>query len=156
MNNIIFQRLLSIINNKKEEFNTLVEADNINNLNVTSEEVINYLEFTTNELLLKGPIVGNIIITEGDVLSILKIIHDLVNYEGEYLLYINDDNIGTITYLITLANKIYEELNLNIKITLDYGKNYNKYLNELVTIIGSNNFVETASHDFTNTNLIIM
>jgi len=77
-------------------------------------------------------------------------------YEGEYTIYINDDNLGTNTYLISRANKIYKELNINVEIKIDYSDNYNSYINNLVTLYGSENFVETANIDFPNANKIIV
>lgn len=155
-NNSVYQRLLKIINSEVNDFKTLVNVDNVLGTGVTSEEILNYLEFTQDGYVLNAPIVGNILITEGDILSVLKIIHDIVNYTGKYILYVNDDNIGTNTYLVKLANKIYKELNINVVLEIDYSKNYNKYLNELVTIIGSDNFVKTVSYDFPNANQIII
>ncbi len=156
MNNNIYKRLLEIIKSEEEDFKTLVDADNILGLNVTPEDIINYLKFSQDEKVLNDSIIGNILITEGDILTVLKIIHDIVNYSGKYIIYINDDNIGTNTYLVKLANKIYQELNLNVELEIDYSKNYNKYLNELVTIIGSDNFVKTATNDFPNAKEIII
>ena len=156
MNNNVYRRLLEIIKSEEEDFKTLVDADNIFDLNVTSEDILNFLEFTQTENVLNAPIVGNILITEGDILSVLKIIHDIENYSGKYILYINDDNLGTITYLVKLANKVYQELNINVVLEIDYSKNYNRYLNELVTIIGSDDFVKTTSIDFPNANQIIL
>lgn len=155
-NNNVYKRMLEIIKSEENEFKTLVDADNFLGTGVTSDEIVNYLEFTQNEKILKAPIIGNILITEGDVLSILKIIHDIVNYSGKYIIHINDDNLGINTYLIKLANKIYQELNVNVELEIDYSKNYNEYLNELVTIIGSDNFVKTVSIDFPNANQIII
>ena len=156
MNNNIYKRLLEIIKSEEEDFKTLVDADNILGLNVTHEDIINYLEFTQDENVLNDSIIGNILITEGDILTVLKIIHDIVNYSGKYIIHINDDNIGTNTYLVKLANKIYQELNLNVELEIDYSKNYNKYLNELVTIIGSDDFVKTATNDFSKAKEIII
>ena len=155
-NNSVYKRLLEIIKSEENDFKTLVDADNILGTSVTSEEILNYLEFTQDENVLNAPIVGNILITEGDILSILKIIHDIVNYSGKYIIHINDDNLGTNTYLVKLANKIYQELKVNVILEIDYSKNYNKYLNDLVTIIGSDNFVKTVAFDFPNANQIII
>ena len=155
MNNI-YPRLLQFISEERESFDMLIEADNVLGLNVTSEDIINFLDFTTAETIIPFPCLGNIIITEGDILSVLKIIHDITRYEGEYILYINEDNIGTITYLVSRANMIYKELGLNLNIKIDYSENYNSYLNELVNIVGSEDFVETASLDFTNVNKVII
>ena len=155
MNNI-YPKLLEIISEEKESFDMLISADNILGLNVTSEDIISFLEFTNSETIINSPIIGNVIITEGDILSVLKIIHDLVYYNGEYILYINEDNLGTITYLVSRANIIYKEFNINVHIDIDYNENYNKYLNNLVTIIGSEDFVETAGIDFSNANKIYL
>jgi len=154
MNNNLYKRLLEFISEERESFDMLIEADNTLGLNVTSEDIINFLEFSND--LSKNVLAGNIIITEGDILSILKLIKDLMYYEGEYTIYINDDNLGTNTYLISRANKIYKELNINVEIKIDYSDNYNSYINNLVTLYGSENFVETANIDFPNANKIIV
>ena len=155
-NNNVYKRLLEIIKSEEGDFKILVDADNVLGTGVTSEEILNYLEFSQDENSLNSPIVGNILITEGDILTILKIIQDIVNYSGKYIIHINEDNIGTNTYLVKLANQIYQKLNLNVILEIDYSKNYNKYLNELVTIIGSDNFVKTVAGDFPNAKRIII
>ena len=154
MNNNLYKRLLENLVIDRENFEILVNADNELGLNVTSDEIINYLEFYKNDL--KNVIMGNVIITEGDVLSVLKLINDLISYEGEFTLYINDDNLGTISYLVKIANELYKEFNLNLTITIDYSKNYNKYLNTLVTIYGSKTFISETNCDFPNANKIIV
>lgn len=152
----IYKRLLEIINSELDSFEILINADNVLGLNVSTEEIINYLEFSSDNSSLNNPIIGNIIITEGDILSILKLLNDLKNYNGEYILYINDDNLGTITYLVSRVNNIYKENNINVQIKIDYSKNYNNYLNELVTIVGSETFINECSNDFSNANKIIV
>ena len=156
MNNNVYLRLLNIINRDKKSFNILVEADNVLGLNVTIDEIIDYLEFANMDKLINGTIIGNILITEGDVLSILKIIHDLIYYRGEYIIYINGDNVGTITYLVTKANEIYKSLGLELFIKIDYSENYNSYLNSNVTILGSQDFINSSCDDFKNYNLVIV
>lgn len=156
MNHNIYRNLLSIIEGEKSSFQTLVDADNTLGLNVSVDDIISYLDFFNGNQALANPLVGNILITEGDILSILKIINDVSYHEGEFTLFINNDNIGTITYLVSRANKIYQDMNLNVKIIIDYSDNYNKYLNELVSVIGSKNFTETAKQDFSNCNQIIV
>lgn len=156
MNNDVFINLLNKIMEEKESFDMLINADNVLGLNVSSEDIINYLEFNNSSETLTNSIVGNIIITEGDILSILKLIHDLVYYNGEYYLYINDDNIGTITYLVSRANDIYKEFDLDVHITILYDENYNKYIHEQVTILGSSDFVNTAYIDFEHYHLIVV
>ena len=151
----IYKNLLAMIELEQENFSILVDADNVLGLNVTSEEIINYLEFANNENTLDRQIIGNKIITEGNVLSILKIINDLRNYIGEYLLYINNDNCGTITYLVNCANKIYKTLGINVHINIDYSLNYNIYLNSEVTIIGTSEFILSSKKDFVNYQEII-
>ena len=117
---------------------------------------MNYLEFSNDNNTLNGPIIGNNIITEGDILSVLKIINDLQNYSGEYILYINNDNMGSNTYLVSRANKLYKENGLDLYIKIDYSENYNAYINSLVNLIGSEDFVNTSSIDFVNSNKIIV
>jgi len=156
MNNSIYKMLLNKIEEEKESFDMLIDADNVLGLNVSSEDVINYLDFASDDKSLNGPILGNVIITEGDILSILKIINDLKNNKGEYILYINNDNIGTITYLVSRANKIYKELEMDLLIKIDYSDNYNEYLDSLVTVIGSETFIKESELDFNNANHIIV
>lgn len=156
MNNSIYRMLLNKIEEEKESFDMLIDADNVLGLNVSSDDIINYLEFASDDKSLNGPILGNVIITEGDILSILKIINDLKNNTGEYILYINNDNIGTISYLISRANKIYKDLGLDLLIKIDYSDNYNEYLDTLVTVIGSDVFIKESEIDFNNANHIIV
>ena len=156
MNNSIYRMLLNKIEEEKESFDMLIDADNVLGLNVSSDDIINYLEFASDDKSLNGPILGNVIITEGDILSILKIINDLKNNTGEYILYINNDNIGTISYLISRANKIYKDLGLDLLIKIDYSDNYNEYLDTLVTVIGSDAFIKESEIDFNNANHIIV
>lgn len=156
MNNSIYKKLLNKIQEELESFNMLIDADNVLGLNVGVEDIINYLEFASDDNSLNGPILGNIIITEGDILSILKIINDLKNNTGDYILYINNDNIGTNTYLISRGNKIYKDLGINVNIRIDYSDNYNEYLDELVTVIGSEKFIKESEQDFSNANHIIV
>ncbi len=158
MNNVfIYRKLLDYFKEEEEEVKILISADNELGLLPTYDEVVEYLEYSFEEKTLNGPLVGNIFLTEGDILSTLKIVHDLVSSsEGEYTLFINEMNIGLNTYIIDKVNKIYDEYNLDLKINLDYHKNYNQYLNSLVTIVGSEDFVMTASKDFKNANQIIV
>lgn len=156
MINSIYNGLLNMIMAEKENFDVLVSADNVLGLNVTSEDIINYLEFSNGNNSLNSPIIGNVIITEGDILSVLKVINDLKNNTGEYVLYINDDNLGTISYLVGRANRIYKNLGINIIIKIDYSKNYNEYLDTLVTVVGSKEFNKETEFDFSNANHIIV
>ena len=156
MNNDFFMNLLDKILEEKDAFEMLINADNVLGLNVTCDDIINYLEFNNSSEALTNSIVGNIIITEGDILSILKLVHDLVFYEGEYYLYINHDNIGTISYLVSRSNEIYRNFNLPVHITIIYDDNYNKYLQDQVTILGGSDFINTAYKDFVNYHLIVV
>ena len=156
MKNNIYKKLLDIIVTEKDSFEMLISADNNLGLNVNVEEIMNYLEFSNDNNTLNGPIIGNNIITEGDILSVLKIINDLQNYSGEYILYINNDNMGSNTYLVSRANKLYKENGLDLYIKIDYSENYNAYINSLVNLIGSEDFVNTSSIDFVNSNKIIV
>ena len=156
MNNSIYKNLLLKIIEEKQGFDVIINADNVLGLNVTSEDIINYLEFAPDTNSLNGLIVGNIIITEGDVLSIIKLINDLKIYTGEVTLYINDDTIGTNTYLAKTATDIYNNLELDLKIVVDYSNNYNAYVKSMVTIIGSKTFIEECENDFTNANKIVV
>lgn len=152
----IYNELRQIIDKYYKDFVRLVNKDNTLGLNVSPEEVISYLEFSSDESFLSSPIVGNIIITEGDILSTLKVIKTLTKYDGSYLLYINGDNLNLNTFFIRMANMLYMKLGINVKIKLDYSKNYNSYLGALVNLVGSNNFVTSAKEDFSSANQIIV
>ena len=156
MKNKVYQKLLDVIKNELGSFDTLISADNVLGLNVTSEDVINFLEFSNTDKVLSAPIIGNILITEGDVLSVLKIINDLQYNTGEYILYINNDNVGTNTYLVNRANKIYQELGIELVIKIDYSDTYNAYFDSLVSIVGSNIFNSECENDFSNANHVIV
>lgn len=156
MTSSIYKKLLNMIMAEKNNFDILVSADNVLGLNVSSDDIVNYLEFSNDLNSLSNPIIGNVLITEGDILSVLKIINDLRNNTGEYIIYINDDNLGTISYLVGKANKIYRELEKDISLKIDYSKNYNAYLNTLVTIVGSKEFNKETEKDFSNANHIIV
>ncbi len=149
-NNTIYKKLLKLINDESDAFKTIVNLDDL-----SEEEILSYLEFVNTPKEL-GPIVGNILITEGNPLSIIKIINDLSNLEGEYTLFINSTNLGTNTYLVDKANSIYKELNLNLNINIDYSQNYNHLIGNLVNIIGSEDFTSTVHLDFLNGNIIIV
>ena len=155
MNNEIYNRLLEYIKLEKEAVDTLIRADNVLGLNVFSEDIINFLEFSSVEKF-SGIIVGNILITEGDIISVLCIINLIANYNNEFILYINGDNEGINTYLVNRANMIYKELGLNVQLKIDYSENYNRYINELVNIIGSREFILECTNDFPNSNKIVM
>ena len=154
--NEVYNKLLEIINNDRISFDKVVNNDNKMGLGITAEEIINYLEFSINEDYLKAEIKENIIITNGDVYGILKIIHDLAFEKGKYILYINANNISTNYYFIKMANKIYEALDINVKIKEDLSSNYNKYLNSKVILIGSQRFIDEAKGDFNNASIIVI
>ena len=105
-------------------------------------------------MLFRSPIIGKVIITEGDILSVLKVINDLKYNNGNYILYINNDNISTNTYLVNRANYIYKKMGIDLNIEIDYSYNYNNYLDKLVTVIGSNEFNLESKNDFSNANHI--
>ncbi len=155
MNNNVYELLLNNISLNNELFNEIVNLDNTLGLNATYDDIIDYLEYSFVDNELPSEINSKIIITEGDILTILKILHDLVYYKGEFIIYINSDNMLTINYLVNVANNIYEKNLLDVRIRIDNSNNYNKYLDSNVIIIGSSNFVNTAYQDFNNYNLII-
>ncbi len=154
--NEIYNQLLQVINYDREAFDKVVYADNPSGIGINSNDLIEYLEFSINEDYLNHEIKTKVIITNGDVYTTLKIIHDLAFEKGIYILYINDNNVSTNYYFVSMVNKIYEKLNINVNINIDMRKNYNDYLNEEVTIIGSSNFVREAKKDFTKANVIII
>ena len=51
---------------------------------------------------------------------------------------------------------IYQELGLDLKLEIDYSDNYNALLNELVTIVGSEEFILETNEDFPNANHIVV
>jgi hypothetical protein len=155
MNNI-FIALYNKIANQREDFSVLLNADRIDSVNININDILDFLEFSNDVKNLNGDINNHIIITEGDIMSILRIVHDLANEKGIYILFINDENKAVITYLINSANDLYKKMNIEVEIKIDYSRNYNYYLNDDVTIIGSDEFVNTAKDDFTNYEIIIV
>ena len=155
MNNF-YIKLLEILLKEKDYFVKLVNSDNYLGVNAHSDDILNYLEFSNNDNNLSKELTNNIIITDGSILTILKILNDLKYYRGEYIIYINNDNIGTITYLVDRANRIFKDYKVNVKIKIDYRENYNYYLNSIVNIIGNEKFVNICSKDFIDSNNIIL
>ena len=151
MNSLIFAKLLEYIYNDGDAFDTLLRLDKI-------EEKDNIIAFlnSRNSLLVTSPIIGNRILTEGDIYMTLRIINSLYLYQGEYILFINDENKATNAYLVKRANDIYTSLGLDTTINIDYAKNYNKYLESYVTLIGSEDFILTSRADFPYGNYIII
>ena len=147
MNNGIYDVLLEYLTNDLENFSKLLNLDNPLGLGPTVDDILEYLEFTNTETVL---------ITEGDILSVLKIVHDISFLEGDFLLYINAENEAIISYLIKIVNKIFIDYDLKLRIKIDYDLNYNAYKDAPVTIIGSEEFVNTAGKDFQNKEIIIV
>ena len=156
MNNGIYDVLLEYLANDLENFSKLLNLDNPLGLGPTVDDILEYLEFTNTETVLDKEINNKVLITEGDILSVLKIVHDLAFLEGDFLLYINDENKAIISYLIKIVNKIFVDYDLKLRIKIDYDMNYNAYKDTPVTIIGSEEFVNTAGKDFQNKEIIIV
>ncbi len=156
MNNGIYDVLLEYLTNDLDNFSKLLNLDNPLGLGPTVDDILEYLEFTNTETVLEKEINNKVLITEGDILSILKIVHDLAFLEGDFLLYINAENKAIISYLIKIVNKIFVDYDLKLRIKIDYDLNYNAYKDTPVTIIGSEEFVNTAGKDFNNKELIIV
>ncbi len=154
--NEIYNKLLEIIGEDPQEFQTVVNADNPAGIGITCEELWDFLEFSINEDYLNKEINSSILITNGNVYTTLKIIHDLAFKTGNFIIYINENNVSTNYYFMKMANKIYEKLGLNVQIRADLSRNYNKYLDQSVTLIGSESFMREAKKDFSNANVIII
>ncbi len=156
MNNGIYDVLLEYLTNDLENFSKLLNLDNPLGLGPTVDDILEYLEFTNTETVLDKEINNKVLITEGDILSVLKIVHDISFLEGDFLLYINAENEAIISYLIKIINKIFIDYDLKLRIKIDYDLNYNAYKDAPVTIIGSEEFVNTAGKDFKNKELILV
>jgi len=150
MNNEVTKELLKNIDNDRESLNIILENDRIYNP-LKLDDLIRLIYINKDSFL---PFNGHTLLTEGDIEAIIKIIISLTRQEGNYILFINHSNIGTITYLIKAINKIYERLGINVFIEIDYSRNYNFYMNDHVTLIGSKDFVNTSKHDFIDAELI--
>lgn len=154
--NEIYNNILEIINKNRKSFDIVVSADNLNELNITSEEIINFLEYSVKEEYLSDEIKTKVIITNGNVLCTLKIIHDLAFEEGNYILFINEENVSINYFFVDIVNVIYRKLKINVQIKLDLNINYNKYLDKDVTLIGDETFINEAKNDFQNVSTIIV
>lgn len=150
MNNELTKELLKQIDTDRESLNIILENDRIYNP-LKLDDLIRLIYTNKDSFLTFN---GHTLLTEGEIESIIKIIISLTQHEGNYILFINESNVGTITYLIKKTNKIYETLGINVFIEIDYSKNYNYYMNNHVTLIGSNDFVNTSKHDFLDAELI--
>lgn len=152
MNNIIFTKLLEYIYDDEDALTTLLQADQLKE----KDNIIAFLNSCNTSSYLTSPIIGNSILTEGDIYTTLKLINDLALYQGEYTLYINDENKATNAYLVKRANDIYASLGIEVTIIIDFAQNYNNYLGSPVTLIGSEDFVLTSKEDFPYGNYIIV
>lgn len=149
----LIKKLLEYISTEREPLEILLKSDNEYEP-VCISDITNSLVSIANEEPLE--IKNKKLLTEGDILTILRIICSLISYTGDYILFINETNMGFITYIVDRANTIYESLNLNVKINIDYSKNYNSYLASTITLIGSEDFINTSKPDFINPELIYL
>ena len=154
--NEIYNKLLEVISSHPEEFKTVLDADSTEENKLDASDFFDFLEFSINEDYLSKEINTSIIITNGDIYGTLKIIHDLAFKTGNFILFVNENNVATNYYFVTMANMIYENLGLNVHLKIDLNRNYNKYLTKDVTIIGNMEFTREAKVDFPNANLIII
>lgn len=154
--NEIYKRLLEIISKHPLEFKSVLDADSTKENKLDASDFFDYLEFSVNEEYLSKEINTSIIITNGDVYVTLKVIHDLAFKSGNFIIFINENNAATNYYFVTMANKIYEDLELDVHIKIDLNRNYNSYITKEVTLIGNEKFINEAKNDFEKCNYIVL
>lgn len=132
-------------------FNKLYQYLLLDNLN-PNEKLSKFLKDNTINRFFSSPIIGNIIISDGDVYNTLKIINDLAFLKGNFLL-LTKGNIND--YFIKRANNIYQDLNLNVSLELKNIEDYSLYLDSYLTIIGNEEFVLKIKDSFKYSNYII-
>ena len=132
-------------------FNKLYQYLLLDNLN-PNEKLSKFLKDNTINRFFSSPIIGNIIISDGDVYNTLKIINDLAFLKGNFLL-LTKGNIND--YFIKRANNIYQDLNLNVSLELKNIEDYSLYLDSYLTIIGNEEFVLRIKDSFKYSNYII-
>ena len=89
MNNGIYSVLLEKITDNEDDVKRLISLDNPLGLGPNYSDMMEYLEFTNIDKVLGDNKFNKVIITEGDILSTLKVIHDLSFWENNYILFIN-------------------------------------------------------------------
>ena len=132
-------------------FNKLYQYLLLDNLN-PNEKLSKFLKDNTINRFFSSPIIGNIIISDGDVYNTLKIINDLAFLKGNFLL-LTKGNIND--YFIKRANNIYQDLNLNVSLEFKNIEDYSLYLDSYLTIIGNEEFVLRIKDSFKYSNYII-
>ena len=132
-------------------FNKLYQYLLLDNLN-PNEKLSKFLKDNTINRFFSSPIIGNIIISDGDVYNTLKIINDLAFLKGNFIL-LTKGNIND--YFIKRANNIYQDLNLNVSLELKNIEDYSLYLDSYLTIIGNEEFVLRIKDSFKYSNYII-
>ena len=132
-------------------FNKLYKYLLLDNLN-PNEKLSKFLKDNTINRFFSSPIIGNIIISDGDVYNTLKIINDLAFLKGNFIL-LTKGNIND--YFIKRANNIYQDLNLNVSLELKNIEDYSLYLDSYLTIIGNEEFVLRIKDSFKYSNYII-
>lgn len=132
-------------------FNKLYQYLLLDNLN-PNEKLSKFLKDNTINRFFSSPIIGNIIISDGDVYNTLKVINDLAFLKGNFLL-LTKGNIND--YFIKRANNIYQDLNLNVSLELKNIEDYSLYLDSYLTIIGNEEFVLRIKDSFKYSNYII-
>ena len=135
----------NIIFNKSYKYLLL---DNLN----PNEKLSKFLKDNTINRFFSSPIIGNIIICDGDVYNTLKIINDLAFLKGNFIL-LTKGNIND--YFIKRANNIYQDLNISVTLELKNIEDYSLYLDSYLTIIGNEEFVLKIKDSFKYSNYII-
>ena len=150
MSNAVFNYLLKYIT--KDKIKDILAYDEVG----SKKDIIAFLTFSETSSYLTSPIIGNTIITDGNIYTTLKIINDVILLHGEFTINISNTNKVLNTYLVKRANDIYQKLNMDIRLFIDYSLSANKYQDKYVTIIGSKAFVIEKKEQLPFANYIII
>ncbi len=149
MSNLVFNKLIQYL--VLDDIEKLTDKNDF-----SQEELLSFLQDSNTSSYLTSPIIGNTIITDGNIYTTLKIINDLALQQGNFALLISKEYESINAYLVKRASEIYKSLNINVSITLYTLDSYNNYIDRYLTLIGNENFVLSGKKVFPYCNYIIV
>ncbi len=149
MNNPVFNKLIQYL--VLDDIEKLKDEDDF-----SKEEILAFLQESNTSSYLTSPIIGNTIITDGNLYTTLKIINDLALEQGSFVLLTSKNHEKINNYLVKRAEEIYKALSINVSLTIYIVISYNDYIDRFLTLIGNENFVLSGKKLFPYCNYIIV
>lgn len=149
MNNPVFNKLMQYL--VLDDITKLKDQEDF-----TKEELLAFLQESNTSSYLTSPIIGNTIITDGNLYTTLKIINDLALQQGSFVLLTSKNNERLNNYLVSRACEIYKSLNIDVSLTIYMVQSYDSYIDHYLTLIGNENFVLKGKSLFPYCNYIII